>query len=138
MIKKITDTKTFLDIVDKLDFVKDCKLSKSRLFSYMVSGEYDRQIYAFASFEVDMSGCAVLTINKDIIGELTLSVVFLWISPQYRKLWKRYMEFIEGKAEEFKCKKISFTTTRSEKAIERHLGKYGYKKVYNVIEKELI
>ena len=137
-MKQITDSKTFLEIVDKLDDVKDCKLSKKALYSYMVSGEYNGRIFIFASYGVDMTGCTVITINNDISGELTLFVVFLWINPKYRKLWKEYMKFIEGKAKEHKCKKISFTTNRSEKAIERHLGKYGYSKIYNVIEKELI
>ena len=137
MINQIKDSKTFLEIVDKLDFVKDCRLSKSQLYSYMVSGEYNKQIYTFANFENGMNGCAVITINKDITGELTLYVVFLWISPQYRKLWKNYMKFIEDKAKEFKCKKISFTTSRSEEAIERQMGKYGYNKMYSVIEKRM-
>lgn len=137
MIKRITDSKTFLEIVDKLDFVKDCKLSKKALYSYMVSGEYNKRIFTFASFEVDMTGCTIITVNNDITGELTLSVVFLWINPKYRKLWKKYREFVEKTAKEFKCKKISFTTNRSEKAIDRQMGKYGYHKVYNVIEKEM-
>ena len=137
MIKQVKDIKTFLEICDKLDFVKDCKLSKSQLYSYMVSGEYNRRIFAFASYDHNMNGCTVITINKDITGELTLFVVFLWISPKFRKLWKKYMVFIEGKAKEFKCKKISFTTSRNENTIERQIGKYGYKKTYNVIEKEM-
>ena len=137
-MKQITDSKTFLEIVDKLDYVKDCKLSKKALYSYIVSGEYNKRIFAYASYGVDMTGCTVITINNDITGDLTLFVVFLWISPKYRKLWKDYMKFIEGKAKEFKCKKISFTTSRSEKAIERQMGEYGYRKVYLVIEKELI
>lgn len=138
MIKQVKDIKTLLEICDKLDFVKDCKLSKSQLYSYMISGEYNRQIYAFASYDVDMNGCAVITINKDIIDELTLFVVFLWVSPQYRKLWLEFMKFIEDRGKEFKCKKISFTTKRSEKAINKQMKKYGYYKAYNVIEKELI
>lgn len=135
MIEQIKDSKTFLEITDKLDFVKDCELSKKALYSYMVSGEYNKCIFTFASFEDNMSGCAVITINKDITGKLTLFVLFLWINPQYRKLWKNYMKFIEEKAREFKCKKISFTTKRSEEAIKRYMGKYGYFKAYNVIEK---
>jgi len=47
------------------------------------------------------------------------------------------MEFTEKKAKEFKVKKISFTTTRSEKAIDKRLGKYGYRRIYSVIEKEI-
>jgi hypothetical protein len=134
MIKQITDSETFLKIVDKLDDVPDCKLSKKALYSYMVAGEYNKHTFVYASD----NGCAVITVNNDIIGELTLFVVFLWINPQYHKLWKNYMKFIEGKAKEHKCKKISFTTSRSEEAIKRQMGKYGYKKIYNVIEKELI
>ncbi len=137
MINQIKDSKTFLDICDKLDFVKDCKLSKKVLYSYMISGEYNKKVYAFASFEDSMDGCTVITINNDITGELTLFVVFLWISPRYRKLWKNYMRFIEEKAKEFKCKKISFTTSRNEKVIERQMGKYGYNKMYSVIEKRM-
>lgn len=137
MIKEVKDTKTFLEITDKLDFVKDCKLSKSQLYSYMISGEYNKRIFVYASFKGSMNGCTVLTVNKGITGELTLFVVFLWVSPHYRKLWKDYMKFIENKAKEFKCKKISFTTNRSEKAIERQIGKYGYYKAYNVIEKRM-
>ncbi len=136
MIKQITDSMIFLEIIDKLDYT-DCKLIKKVLYSYMVSGEYNGRIFAFASYGVDMTGCAVISIENDITGELTLFVVFLWINPKYRKLWKDYMKFIEGKAKEYKCKKISFTTARSEKAIDRQMGKYGYKKVYNVIEKEI-
>ena len=137
MIKQIKDSKIFLEICDKLDFVKDCKLSKKALYSYMVSGEYNKRVFSYASFDGDMNGCAVITINNDITGKLTLFVVFLWISPKYRKLWKSYMEFIEGKAKEYNVRKISFTTARSENAIERQMGKYGYFKAYNVIEKEI-
>lgn len=137
MIKQVTDSKTFLEITDKLDFVEDCKLSKKALYSYMIEGEYNKRIFVYASFDDSMTGCAVITLNKDITGELTLFVVFLWINPHYRKLWKDYMEFIENKAKEFNCKKISFTTNRSEKAIERQMGKYGYYKAYNVIEKRM-
>ena len=140
MIKQITDSKTFLEICDKLDDVPDCKLSKKALYSYMVAGYYNEKTLIFANYDDsnEMSGCAVITVNNDITGDLTLFVVFLWISPRHRKLWKEYMKFTEKRAIEFKCKKISFTTTRNEKAIDRQMGKYGYKKVYNVIEKELI
>jgi len=138
MIEQINDSNTFLNICDKLDDVPDCKLSKKALYSYMVSGEYNKHTFVYASFDGDMNGCAVVTINKDITGDLTLFVVFLWISPRYRKLWKEYMKFIEKRAKEFKCRKISFTTARSEKAIDRQMGKYGYCKKYSVIEKEVI
>lgn len=138
MIKQITDNKTFLDICDKLNEVKDCELNQNSLYNYMVGGLYNKQTFTFVSYDKDkMNGCSVIFINKDIIGELTLFLIFQWIDPHYLKLWKEYMKFIEKKAEEFKVKKISFTTNRSEKAIDRHLGKYGYRKIYNVIEKKI-
>jgi len=139
MIKQITDSKTFLEICDKLKNVKDCKLKDVTFYTYMIAGIYNGKTLTFASYDKDiMTGCAVLTISKDISDEMTLCVVFLWMNPKYRKLWKDYMKFIEDKTVEYKCKKISFTTARSEKAIDRQMGKYGYKKVYNVIEKEVI
>lgn len=140
MIKQVNNSKTFLDICDKLEFVKDCKLNKKVLYSYMIAGLYNGKTLTFASYgdKGEMSGCSVITINNDISGDLTLFVVFQWISPHYRKIWKKYMEFTEDKAKEYKCKKISFTTARSEKAIDRQMGKFGYKKIYNVIEKEVV
>lgn len=137
MITQITDSNTFLEICDKLDDVPDCKLSKKALYSYMVSGEYNKRVFVYASFDGEMNGCEVIALNNDLNGVLTLSVIFLWISPCHRKLWKEYMKFTEKRAIVLKCKKISFTTTRSEKAINRQMGKYGYRKVYNVIEKEI-
>ena len=137
MIKKVKDTKTFLEICDKLDFVPDCKLNKKSLYSYMISGEYNKQVFTFASFNGEMTGCEVIALNNDLNGVLTLSVIFLWISPHYRKLWEEYLKFTEKRALQFKCGKISFTTNRNEKAIDKHLGKYNYRKVYSVIEKEM-
>ena len=141
MIKSVKDSETFLKIVDKLDDVPDCRLNKKALYSFMISGEYNKRVFVYASFEGEtndeMNGCEVITLDNDLNGVLTLSVIFLWINPHYRKLWKEYMKFTEKRAIEFKCKKISFTTNRSEKAIERHLGKYNYRKVYSVIEKEM-
>jgi len=137
MIKQVRDSKTFLDIVDKLDDT-DCKLSKKSLYSFMIAGEYNKQTFTYASYNDEMTGCEVITLNNDLNGVLTLTVVFLWIDPHYRKLWKNYLKYTELRAKEFKCKKISFTTSRSEEAIKRQMGKYGYKKVYNVIEKEMV
>jgi len=145
MIKQVRDSKTFLDIVDKLDDT-DCKLSKKSLYSFMIAGEYNKQTFTYASYNDTnndtnnnkMTGCEVTTLNNALNGDLTLTVVFLWIDPHYRKLWKNYLKYTELRAKEFKCKKISFTTSRSEEAIKRQMGKYGYKKAYNVIEKEMI
>ena len=133
MIKEIKDINTYLEICDKLEYT-DCKLSKKALYGFMVAG---KNVHVYTTIVEEMKGCAVISVNNDISGDLTLSVVFLWMNPHYRKLWKNYMKFIELKAIEFHCKKISFTTSRSEKSIERQMGKYGYKKVYSIIEKEI-
>ena len=138
MIKQINKSETFLEICDKLDDVPDCKLSKKSLYSFMVSGEYNNRVFVYASYEGEMNGCEVIALNDDLNGVLTLLVIFLWISPRYRKLWEKYLKFTEKRAIEFKCKKISFTTSRNEDAIKRKLEKYNYRKVYSVIEKELI
>lgn len=137
MIKQINDSKTFLEICDKLKYVPDCKLKKNKLYSYMISGIYTEEILTFVSYDNKMNGCAVITIGNDIVGDKTLFVIFIWIDPHYH-LWKDYMKFIEEKAKELKVKKISFTTNRSEKAIDKQLGKYGYHKIYSIIEKEVI
>lgn len=138
-MKLIKDSKTFLEICDKLDDVPDCKLKASTFYTYMIAGIYSEKTLTFVSCDDkgELSGCSVITIDKDITGELILFVVFQWIHPHYKKLWKDYMKFIEGKAEEYKVKKISFVTSRSEDAINRRIGKYGYRKAYNVFEKEI-
>jgi len=139
MIKPITDNYIFMNICDKLDDVPDCKLNKKSLYSFMIAGEYNLQTFVYASYDDNkMNGCSVLHLTGDMTGSSVLIVIFQWLDPHYRKLWKDYMRFIEGKAKEYHCQKISFITSRSEKAIDRQMGKYGYKKVYNVIEKEVV
>jgi len=139
MIKQITDSKTFLEICNKLKDIPDCKLKQNKFYTYMIAGIYNEKTLTFASYtnRGELSGCSVITIGDDITGELTLFVVFQWINPHYRKLWKDYMKFIENKAKEYKAIKISFTTARSEEAIDRQMGKFGYRKKYIVIEKEV-
>ena len=137
-IREVKESEGFLNICDKLKDVPDCKLKGNIFYSYMIAGIYNKNTLTFASYSKDrMNGCVVLTIGKDIICELTLFIIFLWIDPHNRKLWRKYMQFIEDKAKELKVEKISFTTTRSEKVIERHIGKYGYHKNYIVIEKRM-
>jgi len=138
MIKKINNSSIFLDICNKLKYVPDCKLTQDKLYNYMIAGIYTEKVLTFASHDEKMNGCAVLTIGEDITGDKTLFLFFIWIDPHYQKLWKEYLKFVEQKAKEFECKKISFFTVRSEKVIDRYLGKFGYKKVYNVIEKEVV
>ena len=138
MIEKINDSNTFLEICDKLDDVPDCKLSKKALYSLMVSGEYDKATFVFVNEKDNkINGCSILYICTNISGDLILSIIFLWIDEHYPKLWLKFMRHTEDKAKEYNVKKIFFTTSRNEKAIERKLGKYNYQKKYSVFEKEI-
>jgi len=135
----VTDNYTFMQICDKLKDVPDCKLKPLNLYSYMIGGLYNKTTFTFAQVNKGhMESCIVLSIKKDITGKLALCIVFQWIDSHFPKLWLENMKFIEGKATEYKADKITFVTARSEKAIERKLGKFGYRKVYNVIEKDVV
>ena len=139
MMKETTDSEIFLEVCDKLKDVPDCHMKESTLFSYMIAGQFNKKTFIFADYDKDkMKSCIVLTKEKDLSGRITLFIVFQWIDPHFNKQWKKNMIFIEKKAKELGAVKISFTTARNEKAIERKIGKYGYKKVYNVIEKEVV
>lgn len=138
MIKQYKDSETFLNICDKLKEVKDCELSQKSLYGYLIAGIYNNKIFAFASYDKGkMSSCLVLTLVELGIG-MNLNVLFVWIDAHYPKLWKEYVKFIDDKAKEFKVKRIIGISRRSAKLIERKLGKYGYKKIYNVFAKEVI
>lgn len=138
MIKQINDNKYFLEICDKLEEVRDCELSQSSLYSYMIGSLYNKKIFTFASHDKDkMNGCLILTLVM-LHSDLCLNILFVWIDKHYPKLWKEYIEFIDKKAKEFKVKEIIGVTKRSAKLIERKYGKYGYKKIYNVFVKEVI
>lgn len=138
MIKQYKDNKTFLEICDKLEEVKDCELSQSSLYNYMVGGLYNKKVFTFASYDKDkMNGCLVLTLAK-LSSDPCLNILFVWIDRHYINLFKEYIKFIDKKAKEFKIKKIIGVSKRSAKLIERKYGKYGYKKTYNVFTKEVI
>jgi len=138
MIKQITDSKTFLEISDKLKEVRDCELKQSSLYNYMIAGIYNKKIFTFASYDKDkMNGCLILTLIE-LSSDLCLNILFIWIDRHYPKLWKEYIKFIDKKAKEFRIKRIIGITKRSVKVIERKYGKYGYKKTYNVFTKEVI
>lgn len=137
MIKLYKDNKTFLEICDKLRYVKDCELKQNTLYTYMIGGLYNKRTFTFASYDEDkMNGCLILTLIE-FNADLCLNILFVWIDRHYPKLWKEYMKFIEEKAEEFKVKKIISLTRRNAEAIERKYGKYGYENKYNVIVKEV-
>ena len=138
MIKQYENTKIFLDICEKLKEVKNCELEEKALYGYMVGGLYNKKVFTFASYDKDkMNGCLILTLAQ--LGSAPcLNVLFVWIDAHYPKLWKEYVEFIDKKAKELKVKKIVGISKRSAKLIERKLGKYGYKKLYNVFAKDVI
>ncbi len=126
----------FLKVCDKLKETKDCRLKENRLFSYMIKGKFDNRISTYVSYDKDkMNGCIILTLERDIIGDLTLFIVYMFVDKHYPKLSIKYVRFIELKAKEFKADKISFTTHRNSKVVERKYGKYGYKHRCSVIEK---
>jgi len=131
--------KEFMEICDKLKEVKDCELTEEKLFNYMYAGMYNKKTFPFVSYGEDekMNGCMVLTAGKSLIDDLVIYGIFTWIDKNSPKLWKKYMEFTENVAKEFKAKKIIGSTKRNSEAIENKFGKYGYKKTYNIIEKEI-
>ena len=130
------DNDDFLNICDKLKETRDCRLKESRLYSYMVAGKFNDKIFTYVSYDRDkMNGCVILALERDIIGDLTLFIIYMFIDRQYPKLSVEYVNFIEKRAKELKADKISFTTHRNSKAIERKFGKYGYKHRCSVIEK---
>lgn len=139
MIKQYENSKTFLDICDKLNEIKDCELNQNSLYNYMIAGIYNRRTFTFASYDKNkMNGCLILTLVNNLNSDLCLNIIFVWIDKHYPRLWREYIKFIEEKSKEFKVRKIIGTTKRSVKAIERKYGKYGYRKTYNVFEKEMI
>lgn len=138
MMKQITDSKTFLEICEKLKYVKDCELKQNILYGYMIGGLYSKRVFTFASYDKDkMNGCLILTLIE-LHSEPCLNILFVWIDKHYLKLWKEYIKFIEEKAREFKVKKIMSISKRSVKAVERKYGKYGYEAKYNVFIKEMV
>ena len=130
------DTDDFLKVCGKLKETKDCRLKENRLYGYMVGGIFDDKISTYVSYDKDkMNGCVILTLQRDLIGDLTLFIVYMFIDRHYPKLTLEYMKFIEEKAIELKADKISFTTHRNPKAIEKKYGQFGYKHRCSVIEK---
>lgn len=139
MIKLCEDSSEFLNICDKVKLVKDAKLTENILYNAMIVGLYNNQVFTYVSHNDDkMNGCLVLLLTKDQIGELTLAMLFTWIDAHYPKLHKDFIDIANKKAKELKAKKISIVTNRNEKLINRRIGKYGFKKVASIYEKEVI
>jgi len=139
MIKLCKDDKEFLNICDKLSLVKGAKLTQDKLYKYMIASLYSDRVFTFISYDKNkMNGCTILFLTNDILGELTLGMIFTWIDAHYPKLHKEFIDIATKKAKELRAKKIVITTNRKEEVINRRLGKYGFKKSFSVFEKEVI
>ena len=138
MIKLCKDDKEFLNICDKLSLVKGAKLTQDKLYKYMIAGLYSDNVFTFISYDKNkMNGCTILLLTNDILGELTLGMIFSWIDAHYLKLYGEFIEIATEKAKELGAKKIIITTNRKEKIINRRLGKYDFKKAFSVYEKRI-
>jgi hypothetical protein len=138
MINLCKNSNEFLNICDKLKEVKGTRLTENILCDYMIAGLYNKRIFTFVSYNGKMNGCLILLLTKDQIGELTLVMLFTWIDAHYPKLHKDFIDIATQKAKELNAKKISIITNRSEKVIDRRIGKYGFKKTCSIFEKEVI
>ena len=85
-----------------------------------------------------MNGCIVLLKTVDIIGDRILFVLFQWRDSHYPKLARESIEFASELASNNGVSKIVFTNSRKTKVVERATKKYGFRKVYDVFEKEVI
>ena len=129
----------FMEICDKLEEVKDCELKKEKLFNYMYKGLQTKRTFSFVSYGEDekINSCIVISIGKNLIDGLALYVIFTWIDAHYPRLWKKYLEFVDNVAKEFKIKKIIGSTRIDSEAYMKRLEKFGYKRTYRIIEKEI-
>lgn len=135
MIKQTFNNDIFLNICEKLKEVKNCKLSANALYTYMLSGRYNKDTFSYVSYDNEtMNGCLVLKLFKDNEGNTALLMLFIWIDTHYPKLLKEFIELGTNKAKEIKAVKIYFIANRNEKAIERRTG---FKKAYSTYVKEV-
>jgi hypothetical protein len=132
VIKQTLDNNVFLEIVDKLKEVKNCKLSANTLYAYMLSED----TFNYISYDNEiMNGCLVLKRFIDNEGDISLLMLFIWLDAHYPKLLKDFIELGTNKAKEIKAKRIYFIANRNEKAIERRTG---FKKAYSTYKKDVI
>jgi len=138
MIILCKDNNEFLNICDKVKLVKNPKLTEKTLYKYMISGLYNNQVFTFVSYDKGkINGCLILLLTTDILGELTLGMVFSWMDAHYLKLYGEFINIATEKAKELGASKIAITTNRKEKVIDRRIGKYGFKKAFSVFEKRI-
>ena len=76
----------FMEICSKLEEVKDCELTKEKLFNYMYKGLQTKKTFSFASYDKEMNGCIVLSVGKNLIDDLAVYVIFVWIDKRSPKL----------------------------------------------------
>ena len=131
---------TLMEICSKLKEVKDCELKEEALFNYIYAGLQNKRTFSFVSYGEDekINGCIVISVGKNLIDNLALYVIFIWIDSHYPKLWLKYMEFVDNAAKEFKVKKIIGSTRIDSEAYMKRLERFGYKRTYRIIEKEVI
>ena len=132
MIKQTFNNNTFLEIVDKLKEVKNCKLSGNTLYAYMLS----KDTFSYVSNDNEKAnGYLVLKRFIDNEGNISFLMLFVWIDAHYPKLLKEFILFVNEKAKELGIKKIYFVATQNEKVIERRTG---FKKAFTTFEREVI
>ena len=139
MIKQCQDNNVYLEILDKLKEVKNCKITPKILYTYMISEKINKSAMTLVSYDKDiMNGCVVLKIIRDDFRELSFFMTFIWIDAHFPKLLKEFIDFGNNKAKELNIKKIMFSTGRKENIIERRMSKYGFKKISSTYAKEVI
>jgi len=139
VIKQCQDNNVYLEILDKLKEVKNCKITPKILYTYMISEKINKSAITLVSYDKDiMNGCVVVKIIRDDFGELSFFMTFIWIDAHYPHLMQELIDFGNNKAKELKIKKIMFSTGRKENIVKRRMGKYGFKKTYSTYEKEVI
>ena len=138
MIKEFNDSKTFLEICDKIKKVKCCEYKENTLYNYMISGLYNKQVFTYADYDKQLNGCVIFTIEENLNKDLIIMVIFMWVDRHYPKLLKQFIDIIEDRAKEFKVKKVCFTVKDNTPAVERKALRDGYKKTYYIYQKEVI
>jgi len=138
MIEQCQDNNVYLEILDKLKYVKNCKITSNILYTYMISEQIDKSSMTLVSYDKGvMNGCVVVKIVKDDYGESSFFMTFIWIDAHYPNLLKEFLEYGDERAKELNVKKIMFSTGRKESVVERRMGKYGFSKTCSTYTKEV-
>jgi hypothetical protein len=137
-IKETLEINELLEVCNRIKETRDCRISEKVLLRLMGAGNITDRVRTFVSYDQDkMTGCAVLLLQEDLTGDMTLFLIYMYIDKHYPLLTEQYIKLIEEKAKEMKADKISFTTHRNPKAVIRKYGKYGYYHRCSVIDKKI-